>query len=401
MDLSVIQSLHKRSDSKVVLLVLDGLGGLPRESDGLTELEAARTPHLDALAVESICGLHEPVAPGITPGSGPAHLALFGYDPLDYQVGRGVLAAMGVDFELQPGDVACRGNFCTVGADGSITDRRAGRISTEKNRELCELLQQIELSDGEVEVQTIKEHRFLVVFRGAGLSENVADTDPHAVGLSPLDPEPADDDAAKTARLAREFVDRAREKLAGREPANMVLLRGFAQLPGWPSFEEVYGTRAACIADYPMYRGLGRLLGMTALEGGGEPETKFEALKENWNDYDFFFVHVKKPDKAGEDGEFDTKVDAIEHVDHALPQLRELKPDVLMVTGDHSTPWKLVNHGWQPVPVLINSAYCRADDVRNFGERACITGGLGPRLRGSSLMPIAMANAIRLDKFGA
>jgi 2,3-bisphosphoglycerate-independent phosphoglycerate mutase len=401
MDLNVIQSLSKSADSTVVLLVMDGLGGLPRASDGLTELEAATTPNLDALAAESICGLHEPVGPGITPGSGPAHLALFGYDPLEYQVGRGVLAAMGIDFELGPNDVACRGNFCTVGADGTITDRRAGRIPTEKNVELCEQLKEIELSEGEVFVEPIKEHRFLVVFRGTDLCGDVADTDPHAVGLTPLDPKPAHDDAAKTARLAKEFVERAREKLAGHEPANMVLLRGFAELPGWPSFEEVYGTRAACIADYPMYRGLGRLLGMTALEGGSEPETKFQALAEHWDEFDFFFVHVKKPDKAGEDGDFDTKVEAIEHVDHALPALRELGPDALVVTGDHSTPWALSNHGWQPVPVLIHSAYCRPDGVERFGERACITGGLGPRLPGSGLLPIAMANAGRLDKFGA
>jgi 2,3-bisphosphoglycerate-independent phosphoglycerate mutase len=401
MDLNVIRSLSKPADSKVVLLVMDGLGGLPRDEDGKTELEAAKTPNLDRLAGESICGLHEPVGAGITPGSGPAHLALFGYDPLEYTVGRGVLAAMGVDFDLGQNDVACRGNFCTVDPDGTITDRRAGRISTEKNQELTTLLQEITLSEGDVEVQTIKEHRFLVVFKGTGLSPNVADTDPHAVGLKPLDPKAADDASTKTARLAKEFADKAREKLVGHEPANMVLLRGFAQMPGWPSFEQVYGTKAACFADYPMYRGLGRLLGMTALEGGSEPETKFKALSEHWNDYDFFFVHVKKPDKAGEDGDFDTKVDSIEHVDKALPQLLDLKPDVLVVTGDHSTPWKLYNHGWQPVPVLINSAYCRPDLVTEFGERACLSGGLGPRIPGSNLMPLAMANGGRIDKYGA
>ncbi|MFO8065486.1 MAG: 2,3-bisphosphoglycerate-independent phosphoglycerate mutase [Spirochaetia bacterium] len=401
MDLDVIRQLKRSAEDKVVLLVMDGLGGLPRNDDGKTELEAARTPNLDSLAARSICGLHEPVGPGITPGSGPAHLALFGYDPLQYQVGRGVLAAMGIDFDLGPNDVACRGNFCTVDTEGTITDRRAGRLSTEKNQELCELLQKITLSEGEVEVQTIKEHRFLVVFRGDGLSDELADTDPHQVGLKPLDPVPANQGAEKTARLAKEFIAKARDVLSGHEPANMALLRGFAELPGWPSFEEVYGTRAACIADYPMYRGLGRLLGMTALEGGSEPETKFEALESHWNDYDFFFVHVKKPDKAGEDGDFDTKRESIEHVDRALPQLLDIGPDVLVVTGDHSTPWSLSNHGWQPVPVLLHSAYCRADRVEEFGERACVTGGLGPRLRGSDLMPIAMGNANRLDKFGA
>ncbi|MFP4067892.1 MAG: 2,3-bisphosphoglycerate-independent phosphoglycerate mutase [Spirochaetaceae bacterium] len=401
MDLDVIRSLSRKNDSKVVLLVMDGLGGLPRESDGKTELEAAKTPNLDRLAGESICGLHEPIGPGITPGSGPAHLALFGYDPLHYQVGRGVLAAMGIDFDMQPGDVACRGNFCTVDGEGRVTDRRAGRISTEKNEELCAHLKNIELSEGTVEVRTIKEHRFLAVFRADGLSDAVADTDPQVTGREPLDPRPKDSKGEKTARLAKEFAEKAREVLRGQDKANMVLLRGFARLPGWPSFEEVYGTRAACIADYPMYRGLGRLLGMTALEGGSEPESKFEALRTHWTEFDFFFIHVKKPDKTGEDGDFDAKVEAIEHVDHAVPKLLEMGPDVLVVTGDHSTPWALANHGWQPVPALIRSAYARPDQVSTFGERACITGGLGPRLPGSALMPIAMANANRLEKFGA
>lgn len=400
MDLDVIKSLKTDAPSKVVLLVMDGLGGLPGP-EGTTELEAAKTPNLDKLAAESICGLHEPVGGGITPGSGPAHLALFGYDPLQYQVGRGVLSAAGIDFDLQGTDVACRGNFCTVDTDGLVTDRRAGRISTEKNRELVEKLKSIKLSKGEVFVETIKEHRFLVVFRAEGLGEKVNDTDPKIVGHKPHEAKGGNSASEETARLANEFIEKAKELLAGEEQANMALLRGFAKTPAWPTFEEVYGTKAASIAAYPMYRGLAKLLGMKALDAGEDPGEKFETFKAHRDEFDFFFIHVKKPDKAGEDGDFETKVESIEKVDKALPKLLEGKPDVLIVTGDHSTPWALKNHSWHPVPTILNSAYCRPDNVSAFGERACLAGGLGPRLPAVNLMPLAMANGLRLEKFGA
>jgi 2,3-bisphosphoglycerate-independent phosphoglycerate mutase len=401
MDLDFIQNLVKPAETKLVFLVIDGLGGLPRESDNRTELEAAHTPHLDALAAQGICGLQEPVATGITPGSGPGHLALFGYDPIKYQVGRGVLAALGIDFELQSQDVAARGNFCTLDDKGYVIDRRAGRISTDKNKALCELLRTIEVPDVDVFVETVKEHRLLLVLRGEGLSGDLIDTDPQAIGKKPLQPKPLSSEAEKTAGLVAAFLDQVHEVLKEHNPANMVVLRGFSQRPSWPSMEDAFGLRSAAIAGYPMYRGLAKLLGMSILETGQTVEDEFTVLEDKWDDFDFFYVHVKKSDSAGEDGDFDRKVAAIEKVDAVIPRLLDLRPDVVMVTGDHSTPSLLKYHSWHPVPVLLWSEQCRADTVTCFGERACITGGLGPRFPAVDLMPLALAHALRLEKFGA
>jgi len=400
-DLERLQALQRQSDSKVVLLVLDGLGGLPSRHDGATELEAARTPHLDRLAREGICGLHEPVAPGITPGSGPSHLALFGYDPLRYEVGRGVLSALGIGFDLQSGDVAARGNFCTVDEDGLVSDRRAGRIDSETNRRLCERLRQIELEGVELLIETVKEYRFLLVLRGESLSPEIADTDPLATGLRPLDPEPRGSDADETAARIAEFIRRARELLEGEERANMVLLRGFSNRPSWPLLPSVFGVRAAAVAVYPMYRGVARLVGMDVLDTGADFDDQLETVAGSWNDYDFFFLHFKPTDSSGEDGDFARKVQLIETVDHALPKLLDMGPDVLVVTGDHSTPSVLGSHSWHPVPVLLWAQTCRPDGVDRFGERSCIGGGLGPRLQATGLLPIAFAHAHRLKKFGA
>jgi 2,3-bisphosphoglycerate-independent phosphoglycerate mutase len=401
MELSQYRELIRDADTKIVLLVMDGLGGLPRDEDGLTELEAARTPNLDRLAAEGICGLHEPVGPGITPGSGPSHLALFGYDPLVYQVGRGALSAMGIGFDLTPKDVAARGNFATVDEDGRVTDRRAGRISDELNRELCARLREITLPDVEVFVETVAEHRFLLVLRGEGLSSQVSDTDPQQVAEFPEEAQVEDPAATKTARLVRAFVDRAREVLSDQPAANMVLLRGVARRPDWPSIEEVFGLRAAAIAAYPMYRGLARLLGMAALEAEDALDAEVEVLERNWADYDFFYVHAKDTDSEGEDGDFEGKVAEIERVDAVVPRIMRLEPDVVIVTGDHSTPSVLRYHSWHPVPVLIWSRHCRCDTVDRFGERACMAGGLGSRIPATALMPIAVANALRMDKYGA
>jgi 2,3-bisphosphoglycerate-independent phosphoglycerate mutase len=401
MDLDFVHKLVEPAETKIVLLVMDGLGGLPLEPGGLTELEAARTPHLDELAGDGICGLHQPIGPGITPGSGPSHLALFGYDPIHYQVGRGVLSALGIEFDLQPQDVAARGNFCTIGDDGRVADRRAGRIPTEKNKELCALLRQIELPGAEVFVQTVKEYRLLLVLRGEGLSGEIADTDPQDVGEKSLEPKALVAEAEKTASLVKEFIDRASSILADHHPANMLLLRGFSQRPDWPQFEHVYGLKAAAIAAYPMYRGVAQLVGMHVLKAADSVDEEFGMLEERWNDFDYFFVHVKKVDSAGEDGDFDRKVALIEEVDSEIPRLMELGPDVLIVTGDHSTPSLIKYHGWQPVPVLLWSRTCRADNVTRFGERACMAGGFGPRIPAVDLMPIALANARRLEKFGA
>lgn len=401
MDLSLLQRLAEPNESKILLLVLDGLGGLPMEAGGRTELEAAHTPNLDRLAAQGICGLQLPVAPGITPGSGPAHLGLFGYDPIQYQVGRGVLSALGIDFDLGPNDVAARGNFCTIDGEGVVRDRRAGRISSELGRELCDLLDQIELPGVEVFVRLVKEYRLLLVLRGEGLSGAIADTDPQGVGETPLAAQALAPEAQKTAEVVDDFVARARETLADRHPANMVLLRGFAKRPDWPQFPDVFKLRAGAIAQYPMYRGVARLVGMEKLDTGPEVSDEFDTLAERWGEFDFFYLHVKRIDSAGEDGDFERKVSLIEQADQLVPRALELGPDVIVVTGDHSTPSYLKYHSWHPVPTLLWSKQCRPDGVEKFGERACMAGGLGPRLPSTALLPLAMANARRLEKFGA
>jgi 2,3-bisphosphoglycerate-independent phosphoglycerate mutase len=380
---------------------MDGVGGVPGEPGGLTELEAARTPNLDRLAARGVCGLQQAVGAGITPGSGPGHLALFGYDPASYRIGRGVLTALGTGFELRESDVAARGNFCTVDSEGRVTDRRAGRISTDKNKELCGLLRDIELPEVELFLETVKEHRLLVVLRGEGLAADIADTDPRAVDQPPRPPKSESPEAERTAGLVRSFLEQVRERLAGRAPANMVILRGFGELPDWPSFRELYGLGAAALADYPMYRGVAELVGMEALEVDTSMEDKLAVAATRWHDFDFFFVHVKATDSAGEDGDFARKVAEIERVDAAVPRLLELGADVVVVTGDHSTPAVLKSHSWHPVPVILWSRHCRRDTVERFGERACEAGGLGARLPAVDLMPLALANALRLDKYGA
>jgi 2,3-bisphosphoglycerate-independent phosphoglycerate mutase len=401
MNFEMIKPLLKPSDTKIVLLVMDGLGGLPRGLGRTTELEAARTPNLDDLAGEGICGLQQPVHPAVTPGSGPSHLALFGYDPTVYRVGRGVLSALGVDFDLEPEDVAARGNFCTIDAEGRVTDRRAGRISTKKNRALCETLAQIQLDGSRLFVETVKEYRFLLVLRGEGLGGEIGDTDPQKTGVPPLSIESRSDDSERTADLIRRFTTAARDRLAGEDPANMILLRGFGRLPQWPQMIDVFGLRGAAIAGYPMYRGVGRLVGMDILETGASLAAEMQTLRRHWRDFDFFYLHVKAIDSAGEDGDFDRKVGLIEAVDDALPRLLELAPDVLIVTGDHSTPAELGRHSWHTVPVILHSRHCRPDGVSRFGERDCLAGGLGPRYPAVDLLPLALANAGRLRKFGA
>jgi 2,3-bisphosphoglycerate-independent phosphoglycerate mutase len=380
---------------------MDGLGGLPIQTGGPTELEAANTPNLDALAALSMCGLHQPVGTGITPGSGPAHLALFGYDPLTYQVQRGVLEALGVDFPLQRQDVAARGNFCTMDDEGRLTDRRAGRIPTELGAKLCDLLSEIELPGVELFVKPVKDYRFLFVLRGPGLSDAISETDPQMTGVPPLDPSALQPEAARTAELVRLFLEKAQDVLKDHHPANSMVLRGFAQTPDWPTFTQVYGMRAAAIALYPMYRGVAKLVGMEVLDVHGDLEDEFALLEQAWADYDFFFVHIKPTDSAGEDGAFDRKVGIIEQVDALLPRLLALDPDVVVVTGDHSTPAALKAHSWHPVPAMLYAKTGRRDSVTRFGETACLSGGLGPHLPGCDLLPLALAHAQRMKKFGA
>jgi 2,3-bisphosphoglycerate-independent phosphoglycerate mutase len=398
--LDLIKSLAIENESKIVLLVADGLGGLPVEPGGPTELEAASTPNLDALVAGNVCGLSIPVAPGITPGSGPGHLGLFGYDPLHYSIGRGVLEALGIDFDLGPDDVAARGNFCTVGPDGAITDRRAGRISTDVCRRLVDKLRTIRLDGVEMFVEPVRDYRFVLVLRGEGLGAAIEDTDPGRTGVPPLEPVARDAPSERTAALLRHFIEQAASLLADEHPANNITLRGIARRPPIPTFEEVYRLRAGAIAVYPMYRGLARLVGMSILPAGGSWAEQVERLRENWRDHDFFFLHYKYTDAAGEDGDFARKVKCIEEFDAQIAGVMELRPDVLIVTGDHSTPASWRSHSWHPVPVLLAARTCRPDAATRFGEDQCLRGGLG-QIEAKYLLPLALAHAGRLGKYGA
>ncbi len=395
-----LKALARPASTKIVLLVLDGLGGLGRESDGKTELEAARTPNLDALAAKGNLGLADPVGPGITPGSGPGHLGLFGYDPLQYRIGRGVLEAVGIDLDMTDRDLAARGNFCSVDASGRITDRRAGRIPTETCTRLAAMLEGIRIPGVELIVRPVREHRFVVLFRGDGLEEGLSETDPQETGRPPLPVEAEHPSAKRSAEVANQFVAEAKKVLAREHPANMVLLRGFAKYPRIPRLTAIYGVRAAVIAVYPMYRGLAKLVGMQAIQTGDTVADEVTALGSVFGQFDFFFVHVKKTDSAGEDGNFDRKVSVIEEADAQIPRILALKPDVLVVTGDHSTPAGYKAHSWHPVPVLLCSKWCRPDGVTAFSERECRFGSLG-HLPAAALMPLMMGYAERLTKFGA
>ncbi|MDB5351078.1 MAG: 2,3-bisphosphoglycerate-independent phosphoglycerate mutase [Planctomycetota bacterium] len=398
----LIRQLREDNKTKIVMLVADGLGGLPIEPGGPTELEAAKTPNLDKLAAEGTVGLSIPVAPGIAPGSGPGHLGLFGYDPLVHDIGRGVLEALGIGVEVGPYDVAIRGNFCTIDGDGIVTDRRAGRIPTETCVKLVELLRAgVKIEGVETLIEAVREYRMVIRFRGEGLGDDVADTDPLSTGLHTLQPKAGSAGSEKTARIAAEFLRQAKEILKDQTPANFLMMRGFAKFPNIATMEEVYGLRSAAIAVYPMYRGLAKLVGMTVVEPGNTVADQMDALKANWDKFDFFFIHYKYTDSTGEDGNFAKKVEMIEALDVEIPKITALKPDVLIVTGDHSTPSRMKSHSFHPVPLLISApATVRPDFVTTFGERPCLAGGLG-QILAKTIMPLAMAHAGRLQKFGA
>jgi 2,3-bisphosphoglycerate-independent phosphoglycerate mutase len=402
MDVTLPDAIVERSGGKIVYLVLDGLGGLPHEETGLTELEAARTPELDRLAKRSSLGLTLPVSPGITPGSGPGHLALFGYDPVRYNIGRGVLSALGVDFHLEHGDLAARLNLATLDAEGNVVDRRAGRPSDEENARLVEKLRSEVSRVGGVEVfwESEKEHRVVLIMRGVGLSSELSDTDPQHTGEPPLPLRATAPEGERTVRAVEMVLSRAHEVLADEVVANGLLARGFATFSGYPSMQERFGLRAVCIARYPMYRGVSRLLGMDIAEPAETDAGSIEVLGQQLDDHDFAFVHFKYIDSRGEDGDFDAKVAAIEAVDALVPGVEALNPDVIVVTGDHSTPARMRVHSWHPVPLLLASKWCRPVDVSGFGERECLRGELGT-FEAKHLMTLALAHAGRLAKFGA
>ncbi|MBW1981804.1 MAG: 2,3-bisphosphoglycerate-independent phosphoglycerate mutase [Deltaproteobacteria bacterium] len=404
--MKLVSSLAVENDTKVVLVVLDGLGGLPGP-EGKTSLEAARTPNLDALAQSGICGFHDPLAPGITPGSGPAHIGLFGYDPFQHLIGRGVLDTAGTPFQFAHGDLASRLNFATLAPDGTIVDRRAGRISDQEGQRITKLLaEQIKEIDGvQVLLQHVKEYRAAAIFRGKPLDGRLCDSDPQKVGLRPLEVVPTEknpsEEAIEAARIANTFIKRAREILAGEEKANFVMMRGFDVYEPLPNFCELYKWRACAIAAYPMYKGVARLAGMRVIEEGQATlEEELDLVVRELPHTDFLFLHVKKTDSMGEDGNFEGKLEVIEHFDQHLPRLLDLRPDVLCITGDHSTPCILKSHSWHPVPICIAAETVRTDSCRTFGETSFLCGGLG-RIHATDILPLLLAHAGRLKKHGA
>jgi 2,3-bisphosphoglycerate-independent phosphoglycerate mutase len=398
----LLRKLHMQSSTKIVLLVMDGLGGLPIEPGGPCELEAATTPNLDRMAAEGALGQMLPLGRGITPGSGPAHLSLFGYDPFEYAVGRGVLEATGIGMTISSGDVAARGNFCTVDAEGKIVDRRAGRIATDQAIPVVERLADIQIPGVTVETRHVREYRFAVVMRGEGLAPDIDDTDPQRTGVPPDPARALTPQSQPTADYFNTWIKEARARLADQPKANALTLRGFSTDPALPKLPEIYGLRAACIAVYPMYRGVSGLVGMQIHEfEGDQPQDEFRAAAEIWDEFDFFFIHIKKTDSKGEDGDFEGKAAVIETVDAAIPALLKLEPDVVCVTGDHSTPARLRTHSWHPVPTLLWApATVRPDRQNSFGEYACSLGALGT-FPATDLMPLLLAHAGRLEKYGA
>lgn len=402
---ALLPPLARRTPSRILYVVLDGLGGVIGAEP--TALERARHPHLDALARDSALGRQVPVAEGITPGSGPGHLALFGYDPVGVPVGRGLLEALGVGATVGPGDVAVRGNYCTLDAQGLLVDRRAGRLPTPRSRALTTRLAAAipEIEGVRVEVLPGLQHRFALVLRGDGLGAAVADTDPQQVGVAPLAARATDAFSARTARLADRFVEQARALLAGEERANGVLLRGFGSRPSLPTLAELARLTPVAIAPYPAYRGVARLLGMHVLDEpgpGADVAAEVDALERVWDaGYDFFFLHVKGTDSAGEDGDEERKAGVIEEFDAQVPRLRALGPDVIVITGDHSTPGPLAGHSWHPVPVLLHGPWCEPDGMAAFDEVHCHRGRLGPALPAPALLRLALANAGKLGKYGA
>lgn len=395
----LLKPLIRKTDSKIILYVCDGLGGLPL--DGRTELETANTPAMDALASQSELGQLVPVMPGITPGSGPGHFGLFGYDPVEFQVGRGVLSALGVGFDIHPGDLGVRMNFATLDPDGNITDRRAGRLPTEENERLLKALREkVKLPGVEMFLLTEKEYRVVLVLRGEGLSDDLTDRDPQLTGVPPRKIGPRAPDAQKSADLLNSFAEQATECLKNEEKANTVLMRGYAVYQPLPTFGEVYGLNAAGIAAYPMYRGLAKLVGMADYAVEGTIADEVDQLEKVWDQHNFFFLHFKYTDSRGEDGDFPAKVEMTELADTVVPRLLDLKPDVLAITGDHSTPARLASHSWHPIPALIHSPYARTKQVSGFGETECSMGTLGT-LRMKEFMPLLLAHAGKLEKFGA
>lgn len=401
MNYDFLKRLIKPAKTKIVLLIMDGLGGLPNEPGGKTELEAAYTPNMDALAARSALGFSSPAGAGIAVGSGPGHLAIFGFDPIEYEIGRGALEALGVGLDLGPEDVAARGNFCKVDENGVLLDRRAGRLATPEAIKLAHLLNGIQMEGVQIHIESVKEHRFAMLIRGAGLGAGLRDTDPLVDGVAPYKAAALDSASVRTADLLNQYLEKAREALQDEEHANMILLRGFDKLPVLPQYRDLFGLNAAAIAVNGMYKGVSRLVGMQVLPvEGKEIEDEFTTLERFWDQFDFFYLHIKQTDTHGEDGDFSKKVKVIEYVDTQIPRILNLKPDVLLITGDHSSPAILKSHSWHPVPALLYGKHVREDNIAEFGERACARGSLGI-MPATHYLPLMLANADRISKYGA
>jgi 2,3-bisphosphoglycerate-independent phosphoglycerate mutase len=399
-DFPALSEIVTSTPSKIIMLVADGLGGVPHPDTGCSELETANLPNLDSLARESASGRTVPVVHGVTPGSGPAHLALFGYDPLKHFIGRGVLEAIGIDAPMADGDVAARGNFCTLDDDGLLMDRRAGRIPTSESRPLCKMLNTIKVPGVELSVLPVEGYRFVLIMRGDGLSDQLSGTDPQRTEAAPLPVEALSARATKIADAVNAFIAQAKDLLKKETKANMVMLRGFSKLPDLPPMGQAYRLNPAAIAAYPMYRGLAHVVGMHVIPTGASFDAELDTLAEHYQEHDFFYIHYKPADAAGEDGDFEAKVKTLEELDARIPRLLELDPDVLVVAGDHSTPAIMAAHSWHPVPVLVRSTLTRGDGVDAFHERACAAGSLGT-FPATNLMLLALAHAGKLIKYGA
>jgi len=406
-DQKLLKSLLEPNNTKLILTVLDGLGGLP--VDGASELEKASAPNLSLLAHNSACGLQIPVAYGITPGSGPGHLGIFGYNPFEHEIGRGVLEALGLDMHLNENDIAIRCNYSTVIHDGSrivIKDRRAGRIPTGESRKITAMLQEQikKIDDADIILLPGMEHRFALVLRFSypldKSADMIEDTDPQKAGLEPIIPSPSSSSAKHVAEIALKFVDKVSQILKDQHPANYVLLRGFSSVPQIPEFNTVYGLKSLAIATYPMYLGITRLLGMDTIKPDGGIKQEIQTLKDNYDKYDFFYLHIKKTDSNGEDGNFNGKCRVIEEFDSQLPEILSLNPDVLVITGDHSTPALIKGHSWHPVPVILKSGYVFGNTSSAFTERECLKGELGI-FHSTDILPLMLAHGMRLKKFGA
>lgn len=393
--------LAVKNDSKMLLVILDGLGGLPSR-DNKTELEFAHTPHMDKMAMEYECGLSIPVDYGITPGSGPGHLGVFGYEPVEHMIGRGILEALGIDVTVDSRTITARCNFCTVDDAGSITDRRAGRIPTSENERLIKRLSESisEINGFPVEFYSGKEHRFVFIVRNFEAAANVNDTDPQQTGVRPLKAVSSDNgdsgDAADIINTAYEKIN----SILKNEKANSVLFRGISKLPDIEPMSCRFSIKPACIATYPMYRGLSKLVGMDIIKTGDTIEDEIEALQKHLDDYDYFFLHVKKTDSYGEDGDFMKKVSIIEEFDSLLPRIEQMGFTVITITGDHSTPSSMKAHSHHAVPILIKSPNHRVSPVKAFGETQCLYGSLG-QFKAKYIINLMLAGAGRLAKFGA